>query len=570
MSNALNSELARLNPGQLAAATAENNALVWAGPGTGKTQVAASRAGWLIQTGRCKPHELLVVTFTNRAVKEFRQRLETVLGASLAGQVRVSTFHSLALSLVEMEGQLNGQGRLRLLSSEVRQQLITELVTKFNKNQPIPVAAYQTSAPTQIKALTREVGLLISQFKTWNIFTPQSQVSKSTTNSVRADTKPVGEWLQDEVVWKLARSVYNHYQQHLKVNNLLDLDDLIPGATLTLKNHPKLVRLPGVGVRQILLDETQDSSPQQLALLLGLIEASEKEFSRSATGKAGEGVTQLVAVGDERQQIFNYLHAGGAYDRLKQTLYQPVQMNLDIQYRYGPTINRAATAVSWRLGFEAVTYPARRTDDPQARFAHLLQNLDTATGHLPITVYQAEDEAEEVDFVACEIAKVQNVQPSVSIAVLVRTHRQVELVKQGLNSKDLKYILLGNNNEGAQSSNSTVGNQTNNPSDPVIQGTQVGVISESTRPAPVVISTIHASKGAEFEVVFVTGLAQGLFPANQSRILEDLRLFFVAITRVQYLLYLSYPAAIEERPKPGQQNGQRRWTAPSTFLSILP
>lgn len=565
MSDILNNELSGLNPRQLAAATAEKNALVWAGPGTGKTQVAASRAGWLIQTGRCKPHELLVVTFTNRAVKEFRQRLETVLGATLAGQVRVSTFHSLALSLVEMEGQLNGQGRLRLLSSEARQQLLTELVTKFNKNQPIPVAAYQTS--NQIKEITREVSLLISQFKTWDIFTPQSQVSE---NNTRTETKTAGEWLQDEVVWKLARSVYNHYQQHLKANHLLDLDDLIPGATLTLKNHPKLVRLPGVGVRQILLDETQDSSPQQLALLLGLIEASEKEFSRNSTGNDKGSVTQLVAVGDERQQIFNYLHAGGAFNRLKQTLYQPVQISLDIQYRYGPTINRVATAVSWRLGFEAATYPARPTDDPQNRFTHLIQTLSSTFNYLPITVYQAEDEVEEVDFVASEITKVQNLQPSASIAVLVRTHRQAELVKRGLNSKDLKYTLLGNVNDLTQTLNSNKENQSDVLAGPVTEDDSAAATGENTRPTPVVISTIHASKGAEFEVVFVTGLAQGLFPASQGRILEDLKLFFVAITRVQYLLYLSYPASIEIRSKPGQPNSQRRWAAPYTFLSILP
>ncbi|HEX2909871.1 MAG TPA: ATP-dependent helicase [Chloroflexia bacterium] len=563
MSSQLNHILERLNPGQLAAATAESDTLVWAGPGSGKTQVAAGRAGWLIQTGRCLPHELLVVTFTNRAVNEFRQRLETMLGAALAGQIRVSTFHSLALSLIEMEGQLtshDGSRRLRLISSEARQHLLEELIEKTIKGQPnIAKDEYKTNT-TQTRKQASEVGRLISQFKTDADYQSQAEVGQE------GDTATFSKIAEDsEPNHPLARAVYPYYRQHLSANRLLDLDDLIPHATTCLKTHPKLARLPGVGVRQVLLDETQDTAPRQLELLLALMQVSTQE----QPGRSGNRLTpQLVAVGDERQQIFTYLH-GGAYASLVQALPQPAQLHLEVQYRYGPTINRAAQSISWHLGWEQITRPARLTDDPTRKYGGFLETTPTEVGHLPITVYEAEDEAEEGAFLVSEIRRMQKHLPQMTIAVLVRTHRQAHYLSQLFSADGLAYRFLNSNTEvedGFEKKEAS-GKPTSNPTEPPIQ---------PNLPTPVIISTIHAAKGAEFEVVFVPGLTQGLFPVGPGRLLEDLRLFFVAITRAKYLLYLSYPLWVEtsehrydRRKWVKPEEGQRR-LAPSSFLSILP
>lgn len=560
MTHQLEDILKRLNPGQLAAATADQDTLVWAGPGSGKTQVAAGRAGWLVHTGRCLPHELLVVTFTNRAVNEFRQRLEILLGTTTAGQIRVSTFHSLALSLVEMEGQLNtfdyGK-RLRLISSEARRHLLSELVEKTLKEQPSLVTeSYAASAVTARKRTADVVGYLISQFKTWGAYQPGAQPEQ-------ADASSPALAEDGESVYKLAKLIYPRYHQHLSVNRLLDLDDLIPHATECLKQYPKLARLPGVGVRQILLDETQDTALGQLELLLALRQASTQQLGTKIPKQAEP---PLVAVGDERQAIFTYMH-GGAYSHLVQSLSQPARLHLEIQYRYGPTLNQIAQQISWHLGREEVTYPARSTDDPSGRFGRLFENISLKSGQLPVTIYQAEDELEEGAFLASEIERLQKELPQTSIAVLARTHRQAHFLSQILNSKGLKYRLVYPDTE----------------TKPVRDLAAVELPTEiaeargcQNQPAPITISTIHAAKGAEFEVVFVPGLAQGLFPLSQGRLLEDLRLFFVAVTRARYLLYLSYPLCRKLPPGKGSRlkgiksgEGHER-LAPSSLLSILP
>lgn len=584
MSKELNDLLQSLNPAQLRAATVESHALVWAGPGSGKTQLAAGRAGWLVETGRCQPHELLVVTFTNRAVAQFRERLETMLGRTAAAGIRVSTFHSLALALVEMEGQLGraeGSRRPQLISSQARHNLLTELIAQAFKMQGSLGGSSRNPilSPLEARQRTAGVGQLISQFKTGSDRLRSGEGESGDAESELQDLEEEWEWeWKDDLTHRLARAVYKGYCQHLKSKGLLDLDDLIPRATECLKKFPKLARLPGVGVRQVLLDETQDTSPQQLELLLGLMEASATQGIRG--GSSNLASPQLVAVGDDRQQIFSYLH-GGPYELLNQTLDGAAQLHLDVQYRYGPTINQAAGAISWHLGREEITRSARETDDPQDKFKALLEKEPTGMrpGQLPITVYEAGDEAEEGAFVADEIGRIQGRSRDATVAILVRTHRQAHYFAHILGSNGLKYGFLSSQSEPPGRSESEEPERSK-----LLVNLDTAKATFPVNPVnlalPVTISTIHAAKGAEFDVVFVPGLAQGLFPVGRGQLLEDLRLFFVALTRPRYLLYLSYPLQIEQvqagpsysrhRVGSGRQAGRSSAVAPSPFLTILP
>ena len=88
--------LGGLNPPQLAAVTLPpQHALVLAGAGSGKTRVLTTRIAWLIQTGQAAPHGILAVTFTNKAAKEMRGRIEEMLHIPAHG-MWVGTFHGLA------------------------------------------------------------------------------------------------------------------------------------------------------------------------------------------------------------------------------------------------------------------------------------------------------------------------------------------------------------------------------------------------------------------------------------------------------------------------------------------
>src|SRR5919197_5526706 len=103
--------LSSLNPEQREAVLHVNGPLlILAGAGSGKTKVITSRAAYLVGDGHAKPHEVLAVTFTNKAAGEMRTRVETLLGAD-CGRMWISTFHSLCARLLRREAPAIGLPR---------------------------------------------------------------------------------------------------------------------------------------------------------------------------------------------------------------------------------------------------------------------------------------------------------------------------------------------------------------------------------------------------------------------------------------------------------------------------
>src|SRR3979490_2868945 len=105
---AVESLLARLNPPQQEAVThGDGPLLIFAGAGSGKTRVLPARIAYLIATQRVWPDRLLAVTFTNKAAKEMRGRVETLVGEG-AQKMWVGTFHSTAVKILRREAQRIG------------------------------------------------------------------------------------------------------------------------------------------------------------------------------------------------------------------------------------------------------------------------------------------------------------------------------------------------------------------------------------------------------------------------------------------------------------------------------
>src|SRR5256714_2354834 len=103
--------LAGLNPPQRAAVTAgDGPLLIFAGAGSGKTRVLTHRIAWLIQQGRAEPGEILAVTFTNKAAREMRGRVEHLLNLT-AGGIWMGTFHAIAVRMLRRDGTADGIDR---------------------------------------------------------------------------------------------------------------------------------------------------------------------------------------------------------------------------------------------------------------------------------------------------------------------------------------------------------------------------------------------------------------------------------------------------------------------------
>ena len=123
-----------LNPEQRAAVEAtEGPVLVLAGAGTGKTRVLTTRLAHILATGRAKPWELLVVTFTNKAAREMRERITHIIGPAAEGLRWLGTFHSVAAQILRRNAELVGlKSNFTILDTDDQERLIKQVLEAEN------------------------------------------------------------------------------------------------------------------------------------------------------------------------------------------------------------------------------------------------------------------------------------------------------------------------------------------------------------------------------------------------------------------------------------------------------
>src|ERR1700724_2217452 len=186
--------LSRLNPPQQEAVThGEGPLLIFAGAGSGKTRVLTARIAYLIATHRVWPDRLLAVTFTNKAAKEMRARVETLVGEG-ASKMWVVTFHSTAVKVLRREAP-----RIGIVSSFV---IFDEDDTRA--------------------ALRRVLDELRLDPKRYPIGALSNAISQAKSELKRPADIPNRSY-QDEVL----RRVYDSYEEVLRRSGGLDFDDLI-------------------------------------------------------------------------------------------------------------------------------------------------------------------------------------------------------------------------------------------------------------------------------------------------------------------------------------------------------
>src|SRR3954464_9377734 len=189
--------LQTLNPEQREAVLHINGPLlILAGAGSGKTRVITSRIAYLVGNGHAQPHEILAVTFTNKAAEEMRKRVETLLGADCS-RMWVSTFHALCARLLRREAPAIGLSRDFVIydSSDqlsVVKQALKELHIDDSYVQPRAALSRISSAKNRMES-------------------PEAMAANAGWNR------------RDEHVAK----VYSYYLNALKESSALDFDDLL-------------------------------------------------------------------------------------------------------------------------------------------------------------------------------------------------------------------------------------------------------------------------------------------------------------------------------------------------------
>ncbi len=374
--------LAGLNPEQRDAVVAPDGPLlVLAGAGTGKTRVLTTRLAHLLMTGRARPHEVLAVTFTNRAAREMIERVEALIGRSCAG-LWLGTFHSVGMRMLRAHCELVGLGAsFTILDTDDQLRLIKQVVQAAELDE-------KRWAPRVLLAL-------LQRWKDRG-YRPED-VPRSEIGDFAA-----GRSLQ----------LYKAYQQRLSTLNAVDFGDLLMHPLTILRGHADILARYQDRFRAILVDEYQDTNVAQY-LLLRLLAQKHKN---------------ITCVGDDDQSIYSWRGAEvGNILRFEQDFPGAGVVRLERNYRSTGSILGTASGLI-----------ARNT----ARHGKTLWTEDGRG--VPVRVAGLWDDAEEARYVGDEIEAAQRAGGTLGqMAVLVRAGFQTRAFEERFIQLGLPYRVVG-------------------------------------------------------------------------------------------------------------------------------
>jgi DNA helicase-2/ATP-dependent DNA helicase PcrA len=254
--------LAALNPDQRKAVEAiEGPVLILAGPGSGKTRVITHRVAYLIKVCGVNPHSIMAVTFTNKAAREMRERLEQLLG-QVVEALTLGTFHAICARILRREGKAIGlDSRFVIYDEEDQLSLIKQTLEGLNLDpkQYAPRALH--SAITAAKS---------------HLIGPGEYA------------KRINSYFEE-----IVHRVYDLYQQLLSQGQAVDFDDLLMKTVQLFDSHPQILNKYQSRYVHILVDEFQDTNIAQYMLM------------RQLAGK----YHNICVVGDPDQSIYSWRFA---------------------------------------------------------------------------------------------------------------------------------------------------------------------------------------------------------------------------------------------------------------------
>lgn len=272
--------------------TVKGPVLIFAGAGTGKTKVITHRIAYLMGVKKIDPRNILAVTFTNKAAREMRERIQGLLGGIKYGRsLWVKTFHSFCLSILRREAQhLSYKSNFTIADDSIQRNLIKGICNTFGLgNENLDFLAE------------------IKNFK-----------NKFITSDLIKNHGDVDKKLQD---------VYIEYQRRLKLLNQMDFDDIIVNTILLFNERPDLLAKYQKRFMYILVDEYQDTNYVQFILLKALAQKHRN----------------ICVVGDDDQAIYGWRGASiENFGRLNEQFENMTTIPLEQNYRSSKTILSAA------------------------------------------------------------------------------------------------------------------------------------------------------------------------------------------------------------------------------------
>ena len=378
----MNSLLTGLNKEQQQAVQhTEGPLLILAGAGSGKTKVLTVRIAHLLAQG-VNPYEILAITFTNKAAKEMKSRVEGLVG-DVANRIWLSTFHSFCAKFLRFE---------------------LDNFLGFNSNFTI----YDTSdSQAVIKAALKALNL---DDKYYPVGAMLAAISDAKNKLLFASDfrKQARDFYQQKVT-----DVYEYYERELRKNNALDFDDLLLVAVKLLQSNEAVLDKYSKRFRYVMIDEYQDTNHAQY-LLAKLLASHWKN---------------IAVVGDADQSIYAWRGAD-------------IQNILDFEKDYPncTSIKLEQNYRSTKIILDAANAVIENNEGRPKK------NLWTdKTEGAKIQHFTAQSEHEEAAFIGDTIAKKHDIHgvPYGDMAILYRTNAQSRVLEEALIKRALPYTMVG-------------------------------------------------------------------------------------------------------------------------------
>ena len=288
-----------LNDAQRAAVTADprQHTLVVSGAGTGKTRVLTHRFAWLVIEGHAQAHEIIAVTFTNKAAKEMSERIEELLGRPARG-LWIGTYHSLCRRMLkEFPNEATLPRDHSILDSDDQKKLLRETLSSLHRpHKPADVQFHRN----------------------W--------ISRQKTHGLRA--KHIEPQTPQEADMNLP--VYVAYEKRCQTGNVVDFDELLLRALELIREHPDVCAHYQKRFKYLLADEFQDTSDLQYSWLSIL---------------SGRTKLPIYVVGDGDQSIYSWRGARPQIMDEFEDSFHPIKTPLNQNYRSTTAILEVANSL---------------------------------------------------------------------------------------------------------------------------------------------------------------------------------------------------------------------------------
>jgi len=383
VNNDIENKYSHLNEMQRKAVmTAEGPLLILAGAGSGKTTVLVNRIHYILATRDIFPSNILAITFTNKAAREMKERVERLLGESAEG-IWIGTFHSCCVRMLRRDIDKLGYTSSFVIYDRADQLiLLKDTIKELNINEKLyePKMVINHISDAKDKLITPE------EFD--------------------------GIYRDDFKMSKIAQ-IYKVYQKKLRENNAVDFDDIIVKTVELFESHPEVLNFYQRKFRYVMVDEYQDTNKAQYKLI-SLLSGHHRN---------------LCAVGDDDQSIYGW--RGADISNI---------LNFEDDYEDASVVKLEQNYRSTSVILDSANHVIK--NNMERKLKRLWTQKD---GGDKIKLFKASDEREEGDFIARQIKDLvaKGERSNSDFAVLYRTNAQSRAIEEALMRQNVSYKIYG-------------------------------------------------------------------------------------------------------------------------------